>query len=73
MQKRHELGALIFAGVFVAYCLRTCMSTAAQKPKAGSAVQTMYTDFAWTDRQQGLALGAFFFGYAVVRHVHSLA
>ena len=67
LQKRHQLAALVFVGLFVAYCLRTCMSTAAQKPKANSTVHTMYTDFGWSDRQQGLALGAFFFGYAVTQ------
>ena len=62
--KRNALLANQFVAIFCAYCLRTCMSTAAQKPKAGSTVRTMYTEWGWTDGQQGLALAAFFMGYA---------
>ena len=43
------------------------MSTAAQKPSANSTDATMYTEFGWTDTDEGLALGSFYIGYALTQ------
>jgi len=43
------------------------MSTAAQKPRKGDHIQTMSTEFGWSDVQLGAALGAFYAGYVFLQ------
>ena len=47
--------------------LRVAMSTAAQAPPKDSDTVTMYTEFGWTDFQQGLALSSFYVGYTILQ------
>jgi len=56
-------------GLTVDYMLRVAMSTAAQKPPpdASSAAETMYTEFGWSDSEQGLILGSFYIGYTLTQ------
>jgi MFS family permease len=67
MLKRHVMVLMIFSGLSIAYILRTSMSVAAEKPSVGSITKTMYTEFGWTDKEQGFALASFFVGYALTQ------
>jgi len=56
-----------FTGLLLSYLFRICMSTAAQKPKENSHLKTMYTEYGWTNTQQGVVLGSFFAGYVMTQ------
>ncbi|EKX41753.1 hypothetical protein GUITHDRAFT_42162, partial [Guillardia theta CCMP2712] len=72
--KRFILSLLLHLGLFVVYALRVCISVAAAAPSAhalpsNSSVPTevtgvsMYTEYSWTNTEQGIILGSFFNGY----------
>jgi MFS family permease len=64
---RHGICFLAFLGLVVDYMLRVAMSTAAQAPPKDSDTQTMYTEFGWSDFEQGLALSSFYVGYTLLQ------
>lgn len=68
--RRAITAVFLFLGVAVVYALRVCISIAAvpgtpANATAGSAaaIVTMYSEFGWSNTDQGIVLGAFFNGY----------
>jgi MFS family permease len=68
--RRAITAVFLFLGLAVVYALRVCISIAAvpgtpTNATAGSAaaIVTMYSEFGWSNTDQGIVLGAFFNGY----------
>ncbi len=72
--RRGITAVMLFLGLAVVYALRVCISVAAAPGTAPSnatsasgvaqnATVTMFSEFQWTNTDQGVVLGAFFNGY----------
>jgi hypothetical protein len=71
--RRYITAVLLFFGLSMVYALRVCISIAAVPGVAANnatlagagrnATVTMYSEFGWTNTEQGIVLGAFFNGY----------
>jgi len=65
--RRAITAVFLFLGLSVVYALRVCISIAAVPGTAANnstgAVLTMYSEFHWSNTDQGIVLGAFFNGY----------
>jgi ACS family sodium-dependent inorganic phosphate cotransporter len=67
--RRGIAALLLFIGLAVVYSLRVCMSIAAVPSMSSlnttsqNSTLTMYSEFHWTNTDQGIVLGAFFNGY----------
>jgi len=59
-------------GIFVVYLFRVCMSVAVQKPDADSSDTTIYTEYNYSNVQQGIVLAAFYIGYTLTQIPGSL-
>eukprot|EP00937_MAST-01D_sp_MAST-1D-sp2_P003216 g3216.t1 len=69
LARRQQLAVWAFLGIVFDYMLRVAMSTAASIPSATAAdpTPTMYTEFHWDGRQQGMAQSAFYVGYTLTQ------
>ena len=83
--RRVMMSVMLFFGLSVVYAMRVCISIAAVPANAANVTRagtnatgrasaagrttTMYSEFGWTNTDQGIVLGAFFNGYIVTQIV----